>query len=103
MLLNKAPIYFISEKQASCETIAFGSKFVVITQYVEYVQGLSYYIRMFGMPFEDTTFVYDNNQSVLANTSVTDSTLEKKSNSISFYFVREGCERDEWRNLYVNT
>jgi hypothetical protein len=40
---------------------------------------------------------------VLANTTVPDSTLKKKSQSICYHFVREGAARDEWRTLYVNT
>ncbi len=31
------------------------------------------------------------------------STLKKKSNSIAYHFVREGCARDEWRTTYINT
>jgi len=48
-------------------------------------------------------FMYGDNQSVLANTSVPDSTLKKKSNSIACHFVREGCAHDEWRTTYVRS
>ena len=44
-----------------------------------------------------------DNQSVLANTTIPDSTLKKKSQSIPYHFVREGVARDEWRTTYVNT
>ena len=56
-----------------------------------------------GIPCELPTFIYGDNQSVLANTTIPDSTLKKKSNSIAYHFVREGCARDEWRTAYVNT
>ena len=46
-------------------------------------------------------FIYGDNQSVLANTMVPSSQLKKKSNSIAYHFVREGCARDEWRTDYV--
>ena len=42
-------------------------------------------------------------QSVLANTTIPDSTLKKKSQSIAYYFIREGAARDEWRTTYINT
>ena len=58
---------------------------------------------MFGIQCQETTFIYGDNQSVLANTTVPDSQLKKKSNSIAYHFVREGCARDEWRTTYVNT
>ena len=40
---------------------------------------------------------------MLANTSIPDSTLKKKSQSIAYHFVREGVARNEWRTTYVNT
>ena len=48
-----------------------------------------------GIPCSEPTYVFEDNQSILANTTVPASQLKKKSNSISYYFVREGCARDE--------
>ena len=48
-------------------------------------------------------FISGDNQSVLANTTISDSTLKKKSQSIAYHFVREGAACDEWRTAYVNT
>ena len=70
---------------------------------MEYIRGLRYKLRMMGIPCEIPSFVYGDNKSVLANTMVPDSTLKKKSNSIAYHFIREGCARDEWRMAYVNT
>jgi hypothetical protein len=56
-----------------------------------------------GIPCEGPSYVYGNNQSVLANTTIPDSTLKKKNQSIAYHFVREGAVRDEWRTAYVNT
>ena len=56
-----------------------------------------------GNPVEGPTCIYGDNQSVLANTTIPDSTLKKKSQSIAYHFVREGVPRDEWRTSYVNT
>ena len=44
-----------------------------------------------------------DNQSVLANMTIPDSTLKKKSQTIAYHFVHEGVGRDEWRTSYVNT
>ena len=49
------------------------------------------------------TFIFGDNQSVLANTTIPDSTLKKKSQSIDYHFVRVGAARDVWRTDYVNT
>jgi hypothetical protein len=72
-------------------------------QAMEYVRGLRYKLRMFGIPVDEPAFVYGDNQSVLANTTNPSSQLKKKSNSIAYHFVRDGIARDEWRTTYCLT
>ena len=69
----------------------------------EYIRGLRFKLRMMGIPVETHTYIYGDNQSVLANTTMPHSNLKKKSNAIAFHFVREGTARDEWRTAYINT
>ena len=101
--INSAPIYFMSKKQGSCETSTFGSEFVAMKQCCEYLRGLRYKLRMMGIPVTNPAFIFGDNQSVLWNTTVPDSTLKKKSSSVAYHFVREGVAKDEWRTAYVNT
>ena len=101
--LNCAPVYWLSKKQASVESSSFGSEFVAMKQCCEYLRGLRYKLRMMGIPCVGPAYIYGDNQSVLANTTIPDSTLKKKSQSIAYHFVREGSARDEWRTSYVNT
>ena len=101
--LNSAPVYWMSKKQGSCETSTFGSEFVAMKQCCEYLRGLRYKLRMMGIPVTNPVFVHGDNQSVLWNTTVPDSTLKKKSCSVAYHFVREGVARDEWRTGYINT
>ena len=101
--LNCAPMYWWSKKQNSVESSSFGSEFIAMKQCCEYVRRLRYKLRMMGIPCEDPTFIFGDNQSVLANTTIPDSTLRKKSQSITYHFVREGAVWDEWRTTYINT
>jgi hypothetical protein len=101
--LNCAPIYWLSKKQTSVETSSFGSEFIAMKQCCEYLRGLRYKLRMMGIPCEGPAYIQGDNQSVLANTTIPDSTLKKKSQSIAYHLVREGAARDEWRTAYVNT
>jgi hypothetical protein len=94
--LNCAPIYWMSKKQTSVESSTFGSEFIAMKQCCEYIRGLWYKLRMMGIPCEGPAYIYGDNQSVLANTTIPDSTLKKKSQSIAYHFVREGAARDEW-------
>ena len=103
VFLQSAPIYWMSKKQTSIETSSFGSEFIAMKQCTEYVRGLRYRLRMMGIPVEEPTFIYGDNQSVLVNTKNPHLQLKKKSNSIAYHFVREGCARGEWRTTYVNT
>ena len=103
VFLNRAPIYWYSKKQTSCETSTFGSEFIAMKQACEYIRGLRFKIRMMGIPCETPCLLYGDNQSVLANVTRPDSQLRKKSCSIAYHFVREGCAADEWRTAYINT
>jgi len=67
VFLNNAPIYWISKKQTSCETSSFGSEFVAMKQACEYVRGLRYKLRMFGIPVEGPAFISGDNKSTLTN------------------------------------
>jgi hypothetical protein len=101
--LNCALVTWHSKKQASVESSSFGSEFIAMKQCCEYLRGLRYKLRMMGIPVEGCCFIHADNQSVLSNSTIPDSTLKKKSQSIAYHFVREGAARDEWRTAYVNT
>ena len=101
--LNCAPIYWWSRKQNSVESSSFRSEFIAMKQCCEYVHGLRYKLWMMGISCDDPTFIYGDNQSVLANTTIPDSTLKKKLQSITYHFVREGAAWDEWQMTYINT
>jgi hypothetical protein len=97
------PIYWSSKKQNSVESSSFGSEFVAMQQCCEYLRGLRHKLWMMGIPCEGPVYIQGDNQTVLANTTIPDSNLKKKSQSIGYHFVREGAARDEWRTTYVNT
>ena len=101
--LNSALVYWFSKKQTSVESASFGSEFTAMKQCCEYIRGLRYKLRMMGIPCNGPALILGDNQSVLANTTIPDSTLKKKSQSIAYHFVREGVARSEWRTAYVNT
>ena len=101
--LNSSLIHWFSKKQTGVESSSFGSEFIAMKQCCEYLRGLRYKLRMMGIPVEGPCYIEGDNQSVLANTTIPDSILKKKSQSIAYHFVREGAARDEWRTAYVNT
>ena len=90
ILLHMAPIYYCSKRQNKFETYTFGSDFMAIKLACEYIRGLLYKLRMTGIPFFDTCYVYGDNKLVSYNTTLPESTLKKKTNSIAYHAVREG-------------
>ena len=58
---------------------------------------------MMGIPVNNPAFVHGDNQSILWNTTVPESILKKKSSSVAYHYIREGCAMDLWRTGYVNT
>ena len=102
VFLNKALIYVSSKKQTSCETSSFGSEFIAMKSCCEYLRGLRFKLRMMGIPVEGCSYIFGDNKSVLSNTQKPHSTLNKKSSSIAYHFVREAVAKDEWRTTYLN-
>jgi hypothetical protein len=62
---------------ASIETSTFGSEFMATKQSTEYLCGLRYKLRMFGIPINEPACVYSDYQSVLVNSQMLVSTLKK--------------------------
>jgi hypothetical protein len=76
--LNCALIHWMSKKKTSIETSSFGSEFMAMKAATEYVRGQQFKMRMMGIPVECHTYIYGDNQSVLANTTMPHSNLKKK-------------------------
>ena len=91
MYVNKAPVLAYSKKQNSIETSSFGSEFTALKTAVELTEGIVYKLRMMGVPVEGPARILGDNMSVITNSSVPESMLKKKSNSIAYHFVREKC------------
>jgi len=100
---NRAPIVWYSKKQTSIETSSFGSEFSAMKTAVELVEGLRYKLRMMGVPLDGHTHVLADNQSVVKNSSIPESTLKKKSNSIAYHYVRERAAAGVIHIQYENT
>jgi len=57
---------------------------------VEMIKALKYKLWMFGIEIiDDETKIFGDNQSVITNVSVPESTLKKKHHSVNFNYVRE--------------
>jgi hypothetical protein len=101
--LNSGPRYWSSKEENSVKSSSCGSESTAMKYCCKYLHGLHYKLRMMGILVEGPAYIFGDNQSVLYNTSIPDSTLKKKSQSIAYHLIREDAAKDEWRMVYVNT
>ena len=89
MFINGAPISWYSKRQNTIESSTFGSEFVALRIAVEMNEALRYKLRMMGIPILGETNCFCDNQSVVTNSVLPQSTLAKKHNSVAYHKVRE--------------
>jgi hypothetical protein len=91
IFVQNAPIIWFSKKQNTVESASFGSEFVALRAARDIIVALRYKLRMFGIPIIGPASVLCDNQGVVKNTSIPESTLAKRHNSINYHSVREAA------------
>jgi hypothetical protein len=89
IFIQNAPIIWFSKKQNTVESSSFGSEFVALRVARDMIVALRYKLRMFGIPIVGPTSVLCDNQGVVKNASLPESTLSKRHNAINYHSVRE--------------
>ena len=89
IFMNMSLINWLSKRQLTVETAVFRADFFAMKHGVETLRGLWYKLCMMGVPIAVPSYVYDDNMSVIHNTSNTAYVLNKKSNIICYHFMRE--------------
>ena len=87
--VNNAPIIWYSKRQNTVESSSFGSEYIALRICTEMVEALRYKLRCFGIPIDGPAEVFCDNQSVVTNSSVPSSVLNKRHNAICYHRVRE--------------
>jgi hypothetical protein len=91
IFVQNAPIIWFSKKQNTVESASFGSEFVALRAARDMIVALRYKLRMFGIPVIGPANVLCDNQGVVKNTSIPESTLSKRHNLINYHTVRESA------------
>ena len=89
LFCNKAPVIWHSKRQNTVEASTFGSEFQAMKNAVELTESLRYKLRMFGVPIDNATNIFCDNEAVYKNTTKPESTLKKKHHSIAYHRCRE--------------
>ena len=91
IFVQNAPIVMFSKRQNTVEAASFGSEFVALRICKELIVALRYKLRMFGVPIDGPANVFCDNNGVVKNTSLPESTLQKRHNAINYHVVREAA------------
>ena len=78
--MNSAPIL---------EASSFGSEYIALRICTEMLEALRYKLRCFGVPIDGPCDIFCDNRSVVTNSSVPTSVLNKRHNAIGYHRVRE--------------
>ncbi len=89
ILVNNAPIKWVSKQQKTVESSTYGSEMVASRIATEMVVAMQYNLRMLGVPVVGPTLMLGDNQSVVISTTRVSSALNKKHNAIAYHQVRE--------------
>ena len=80
---NRAPIIWLSKQQTTVESSTFGSESIAMKTAMDLIKALRYKLRMFGIPVKEPTSVLCDNQAIVRNTTMPESMLKRKHNSIA--------------------
>lgn len=89
LLLNNTLIRCTSKRQNTVETSTYGAELVAGRLCVEQVMDLRYKLRMLGIPINDASIVFGDNQSTITSATIPSSNLKKKHNAIAYHRIRE--------------
>jgi hypothetical protein len=91
IFLQNAPIIWHSKKQNTVEASTFGSELVAMRVARDLISALRIKLRYFGIPLIGPASLLCDNQGVVKNTSIPESTLTKKHNAINYHIIRESA------------
>ena len=89
LMVNNTPIRWVSKRQKTVETSTYSSELVAARIAVELIVEYRYILRMLGVPVNEPAMLLGDNESVILNTTVPSSVLEKKHNAIAYHRIRE--------------
>ena len=86
-MLNATPIDWYSKKQATVETATYGSEFVAAQICVEQIIDLRNTMRYLGVPIQEQSYMFGDNESVVNLLSTPHAKLHKCHTALSFHCV----------------
>ena len=89
LFVNGTPVKWISKRQKTVETSTYGSELVAARIATEVIMEFRYNLRMLGVDVDGPALLLGDNKSVVLNTTVPSSMLNKKHLACNYHRVRE--------------
>ena len=83
--VNHTPIDSYSKIQATVGTATYGSEFVASKTATEQVIDLRHTLRYLGVPIKTKPYLFGDNRSVVASSTLPHSTLGKRHNVLAYH------------------
>ena len=88
-MMNQTPIDSTSKRQDTVETATYGSEFVAARVATEQIMDLRNTLRYLGVPVEERTYMFGDNNSVVTSSTLPHSVLKKRHQLLAYHRVRE--------------
>ncbi len=83
------------------ETSTFGTELVAMKIAVELIESLWYKLRVMGVPIDGPCMTFCDNETAICNTTIPESVLRRKHNSIAYHKIREAVVAKILRIGYI--
>ena len=93
-IINQTPFDWYCKKQATVETATFGSEFNAARSAVEQIIDIRTTLRYLGVPIKGRSMMFGDNKSVVTNSTIPHSQLNKRHLALSYHRVREAVASD---------
>ncbi len=87
--MNQTPIDWYSKKQGTCEVATYGAEFSAARTAIEQIAGHRHFLRYLGVPIEECSYLFGDNESVVTSATIPHSQLKKRHQALSYHFTRE--------------
>jgi hypothetical protein len=88
-LFNQTLIDWYSKRQATVEIATFGSEFTAARIEVDQIMDLRTTLWYLEVPVNGKSHMFGDNQSVVTNSTIPQTSLNKRNNALAYHQVRE--------------
>ena len=103
IFLNRPPTIWFTKRQNTVEASTFSNEFVAAKCCVEHIIVLRFKSQMFGVPIDNTAKDFCDNKSLVKNSLILPSTLNRTHSSTTYHSVRRAVSASIIKFAWIDT